>query len=70
MRILAIGSSARRNGNSNSLMRLAVKSALAKMAGQAEEDRAWIAVGNESGDRRILAFPGLLPADAWLGAGG
>ncbi len=31
-----------------------------------EEARSWIDLGNENGRRRILAFDGILPADAWL----
>jgi len=36
--------------------------------GEGEEERAcaWLEIANEGGDRRVLAFPGMLAADAWL----
>ncbi len=34
--------------------------------GESEEVRVWLEVGNENGGRRILAFDGMLPADAYL----
>lgn len=34
--------------------------------GEPESVRVWIEVCNENGGRRILAFPGILPADAYL----
>ncbi|MFC1500102.1 DUF4954 family protein [Candidatus Zixiibacteriota bacterium] len=35
-------------------------------AGEREEERTWLHIGNENGGRRILPFEGILPADAWL----
>ncbi len=34
--------------------------------GEDEASRSWIHVGNENGNRRILAFDGMLPADAYI----
>jgi hypothetical protein len=34
--------------------------------GEDESARSWIHVGNENGNRKILAFDGMLPADAWI----
>ncbi len=34
--------------------------------GEPEDVRVWLELGNENGGRRILAFPGMLPADAFL----
>ena len=36
--------------------------------GESEEDRHWVRVANENGGRSILAFDGILPADACLWA--
>lgn len=36
--------------------------------GEPEEKRAWLEAGNEAGGRRIAAFEGMLPADAWMWA--
>lgn len=34
--------------------------------GEPEENRIWIGIGNENGERGILAFKDIIPADAWL----
>ncbi|WP_407400310.1 DUF4954 family protein [Treponema sp.] len=34
--------------------------------GESESTRVWIGVGNENGNRQILPFEGLIPADAFL----
>lgn len=35
---------------------------------EGEDDRTWLELANEVGDRHVLAFEGMLPADAWLWA--
>jgi hypothetical protein len=34
--------------------------------GEAEKDRIWLEVGNETGNRAVLMFPGILTADVYL----